>query len=193
VNAFEQKNTELIKEFTRYVREHPKFAEQIPNDAIIILQLEGDEEFKEVGNSELVLLVSHFLPDGVNNGQGFSSPLSRRVLCTLSLFLWIFSLSVSLLAVCQDLAHHFRERVSRLAFFFCGLLDDRAEQARLALEKSLGVVRLAQVQVMVVEVMADFMQQSAQESPEGNNLTAFCRAHPDLNGVVVTAASILGV
>ncbi len=45
MNAFEQKNTELIKEFNRYVREHPKFAEQIPNDAIVILQLEGDEEF----------------------------------------------------------------------------------------------------------------------------------------------------
>jgi len=45
MNLFEQKNTELIKEFNRYVREHPDFAEQIPNDAIVILQLEGDEEF----------------------------------------------------------------------------------------------------------------------------------------------------
>lgn len=45
MNLFEQKNTELIKEFNRYVREHPGFAEQIPNDAIVILQLEGDEEF----------------------------------------------------------------------------------------------------------------------------------------------------
>ena len=45
MNTFEQKNTELIKEFNRYVREHPKFAEQIPNEAIVILQLEGDDEF----------------------------------------------------------------------------------------------------------------------------------------------------
>lgn len=45
MNIFEQRNTELIKEFNRYVREHPKVAEQIPNDAIIILQLEGDEAF----------------------------------------------------------------------------------------------------------------------------------------------------
>lgn len=45
MNAFEQKNTELIKEFNRYVREHPRFAEQIPHDAVVILQLEGDEEF----------------------------------------------------------------------------------------------------------------------------------------------------
>ena len=45
MNALEQKNTELIKEFNRYVREHPEFAEQIPNDAIVILQLEGVDEF----------------------------------------------------------------------------------------------------------------------------------------------------
>jgi hypothetical protein len=45
MNAFEQKNAELIKEFNRYVREHPRVAERIPDEAIIILQLEGDEEF----------------------------------------------------------------------------------------------------------------------------------------------------
>jgi hypothetical protein len=45
MNAFEQKNTELIKEFNRYVQEHPKFAEQIPNGAVVIVQMEGDEEF----------------------------------------------------------------------------------------------------------------------------------------------------
>ena len=45
MNTYEQKNTELIKEFNRYVREHPQFAEQIPNDAVVILQLEGDVEF----------------------------------------------------------------------------------------------------------------------------------------------------
>ncbi len=26
------------------MREHPRFAEQIPHDAVVILQLEGDEE-----------------------------------------------------------------------------------------------------------------------------------------------------
>lgn len=45
MNSFELKNTELIKEFNRYVREHPKVADQIPNDAIIVLHLEGDEAF----------------------------------------------------------------------------------------------------------------------------------------------------
>ncbi|MBI3327381.1 MAG: hypothetical protein HYZ81_11865 [Nitrospinae bacterium] len=42
---YEQQNTELIKEFNRYVRQHPTIAEQIPDEAIIILQLEGDEAF----------------------------------------------------------------------------------------------------------------------------------------------------
>jgi len=45
MNIMERKNTELIKEFDRYVREHPKFADSIPNNAIVIMQLEGDEEF----------------------------------------------------------------------------------------------------------------------------------------------------
>lgn len=45
MNAFEQKNTELIKEFNRYIREHPEYADQIPDEAIIVLQLEGDADF----------------------------------------------------------------------------------------------------------------------------------------------------
>jgi hypothetical protein len=45
MNIMEMKNTELIKEFNRYVREHPEFADSIPNNAIVIMQLEGDEEF----------------------------------------------------------------------------------------------------------------------------------------------------
>jgi len=30
-----------------YVLEHPEFAEDIPNGAIVAMQLEGDEEFNE--------------------------------------------------------------------------------------------------------------------------------------------------
>ncbi len=47
MNVMERKNTELIKKFNTYVREHPKFAEQIPDNAVIIMQLEGDEEFNQ--------------------------------------------------------------------------------------------------------------------------------------------------
>ncbi len=32
-------------EFDRYVREHPEFGEKIPDNAQVILLLEGDEEF----------------------------------------------------------------------------------------------------------------------------------------------------
>ena len=45
MNVMERKNTDLIKEFNRYVREHPDFAEAIPQNAFVIMQLEGDEEF----------------------------------------------------------------------------------------------------------------------------------------------------
>jgi len=39
MNIYERKNTELIKEFDRYVREHPEFADDIPKNAVL-LQLE---------------------------------------------------------------------------------------------------------------------------------------------------------
>jgi hypothetical protein len=45
----ERKNTDLIKEFNRYIREHPEFTDNIPNNAIVIMQLEGDDEFNEWG------------------------------------------------------------------------------------------------------------------------------------------------
>ena len=45
MNVFEKKNSELIKEFNRYIREHPEFGEAIPKGAIVAIQLEGDEDF----------------------------------------------------------------------------------------------------------------------------------------------------
>ncbi len=45
MNIFEKKNTDLIKEFNRYIREHPGFAEAIPKGAIVAMQLEGDDDF----------------------------------------------------------------------------------------------------------------------------------------------------
>ncbi len=47
MNIMEMKNTDLIKEFNRYIREHPEFADNIPNNAIVIIQLEGDKEFNK--------------------------------------------------------------------------------------------------------------------------------------------------
>ncbi len=56
MNVMERKNTDLIKEFNRYVRENPEFADRIPNKAIVIMQLEGDEEFN---NWSLKLAKNH--------------------------------------------------------------------------------------------------------------------------------------
>jgi len=43
----EKKNSALVKEFDRYVLEHPEFAENIPDNALVVMQLEGDEEFNQ--------------------------------------------------------------------------------------------------------------------------------------------------
>ena len=45
MNVFEQKNAELVTEFDRYVLEHPEFAEQIPDGALVAMLLEGEEAF----------------------------------------------------------------------------------------------------------------------------------------------------
>ena len=42
---FAEKNSLLVKEFDRYILEHPEFAEKIPNDALVVMQIDGDEEF----------------------------------------------------------------------------------------------------------------------------------------------------
>jgi Family of unknown function (DUF5647) len=47
VNIYEKKNSELIKEFNRYVREHPEFADDIPKNAIVVMQLEKDSRFNQ--------------------------------------------------------------------------------------------------------------------------------------------------
>ncbi|MGH7183243.1 MAG: DUF5647 family protein [Nitrospiraceae bacterium] len=45
MNTHEKRNSLLGMEFDRYLRDHPEFAEKIPNNAQVILLLEGDEEF----------------------------------------------------------------------------------------------------------------------------------------------------
>ncbi|MBU4000633.1 hypothetical protein KKG29_05705 [Patescibacteria group bacterium] len=42
---FLEKNSILIKEFDRYVLEHPAFANKIPDNALVVMHLEGDDEF----------------------------------------------------------------------------------------------------------------------------------------------------
>ena len=43
--AFVEKNSSLVREFDRYILEHPDFADQLPDNALVVMQLEGDDEF----------------------------------------------------------------------------------------------------------------------------------------------------
>jgi len=45
--AFKEKNSMIIREFDRYIIEHPEFAEQIPDNSLLVMQIEGDTEFNE--------------------------------------------------------------------------------------------------------------------------------------------------
>lgn len=45
MSEFERKQTELITEFDRYIQQYPEFAEQIPFNAVICLQLDEDEDY----------------------------------------------------------------------------------------------------------------------------------------------------
>ena len=42
---FVEKNSTLVKEFDRYILEHPEFADQIPDNALVVMHIEGDDEF----------------------------------------------------------------------------------------------------------------------------------------------------
>jgi len=47
IEILEKKHAILVTEFDRYVVEHPEFAVEIPRNAQIVLQLEGDEEYNQ--------------------------------------------------------------------------------------------------------------------------------------------------
>ena len=47
MNTFERRNSLLGMEFDRYVREHPRFAQKLPDNAHVILLVEGDEGFNK--------------------------------------------------------------------------------------------------------------------------------------------------
>ena len=46
-SRFTDKNTMLVREFDRYVLEHPDFADKIPDNALVVMQIDGDKEFNE--------------------------------------------------------------------------------------------------------------------------------------------------
>jgi len=45
INVLEKKHAILVTEFDRYIVEHPEVAARIPQNAQIVLQIEGDEEY----------------------------------------------------------------------------------------------------------------------------------------------------
>lgn len=46
-DLFTEKNSMMVKEFDRYILEHPEFAEKIPDNALIVMQIESDDEFNQ--------------------------------------------------------------------------------------------------------------------------------------------------
>jgi Family of unknown function (DUF5647) len=47
MSLFETKNSLLGMEFDRHLRKHPEFTDKIPENAQVILLLEGDDEFNK--------------------------------------------------------------------------------------------------------------------------------------------------
>ncbi len=45
--GFTERNSMIVKEFDRYILEHPEFAEKIPNNALVVMQIERDDEFNQ--------------------------------------------------------------------------------------------------------------------------------------------------
>lgn len=45
IDILEKRHAILVAEFDRYVVEHPEFAMKIPQNAQIVLQVEGNEEY----------------------------------------------------------------------------------------------------------------------------------------------------
>ena len=43
--VFTERNSNLVKEFDRYILEHPEFADQIPDNALVVMQIEGDDDY----------------------------------------------------------------------------------------------------------------------------------------------------
>jgi hypothetical protein len=46
-NKFVEKNSILVREFDRYILEHPELADEIPDNALVVMQIDGDHDFNE--------------------------------------------------------------------------------------------------------------------------------------------------
>src|SRR5256886_17405900 len=66
---------------------------------------------------------------------------------------------------------------------------ERVKKTRFPLVEALRVQRVAQVEVGVVEVMADLVKQRAEKGPVGDHLAALCGDHPQPDGVAPVPAA----
>ena len=73
MNILEKKHAILVTEFDRYIIEHPEFAAKIPQNAQVVLQVEGDDEYnnwsvnlaesqKEVGQKVVYVKIKGLKP-----------------------------------------------------------------------------------------------------------------------------------
>jgi len=44
---FTEKNSIFVREFDKYVLEHPEFADAIPDNALVVMQIAGDDAFNK--------------------------------------------------------------------------------------------------------------------------------------------------
>lgn len=72
-HGYREKNSLLVQEFDRYIFEHPEFADKLPDNALLIMQIVGDEEFNawarqmgakcaEEDNSVVYVMITHLKP-----------------------------------------------------------------------------------------------------------------------------------
>ena len=54
---FVEKNSMLVKEFDKYILEHPEFANQLPDNALVVMQIDGDEAFNQWARETAPLVV----------------------------------------------------------------------------------------------------------------------------------------
>jgi uncharacterized protein DUF5647 len=52
----------LVKEFDRYIIEHPEFADGIPDNALVVMQIDGDEEFNNWARESSLSVVERDKP-----------------------------------------------------------------------------------------------------------------------------------
>ena len=55
---FVEKNSMLVKEFEKYILEHPEFANRLPDNALVVMQIDGDEAFNQWARETAPLISS---------------------------------------------------------------------------------------------------------------------------------------